>query len=87
MSQQHLVEALHALYHGSPEVKEQANHWLEQWQQSPEAWAVSHEVLQMEAAGMEAHYFCAQTLRTKASGAGAAAAAGCTHQIAKALPA
>eukprot|EP00887_Chlorella_sp_A99_P006855 scaffold2.g6855.t1 len=59
-----LSSALQALYHGSPEIKDQANHWLEQWQQSAEAWQVSLDVL-AGGAGMEAQYFCAQTLRTK----------------------
>lgn len=98
-----LLEALNALYHGQPTVKEQvgalagcllppclrprpgtaaarlaasriapasahpaqANKWLEQFQQSAEAWQVTNDILHNASAGMEAHYFCAQTLRTK----------------------
>ena len=40
MSAQELLSALNALYHGEPSVKEQANRWLEQWQQSTDAWQV-----------------------------------------------
>lgn len=64
---QALLQALQALYHGTPAVKEEANKWLEQFQQSTEAWQVTNDILHDAAAGMEAHYFCAQTLRTKAS--------------------
>jgi transportin-3 len=60
-----LQQALQALYHGDPAVKDQANKWLEQFQQSTEAWQVTNDVLHDAGAGMEAHYFCAQTLRTK----------------------
>lgn len=61
-----LLAALHALYHHTdPNVKEQANKWLEQWQQGVEAWSVSDQVLHDAASTMEAQYFCAQTLRTK----------------------
>ena len=56
---------LQALYHGDPAVKDQANKWLEQFQQSTEAWQVTNDILHNEGAGMEAHYFAAQTLRTK----------------------
>lgn len=60
-----LLSALQALYHGDPGVKEQANRWLEAFQQSGDAWQVSHDILHAPSAGMEAHYFAAQTLRTK----------------------
>ncbi|KAL4452442.1 hypothetical protein ABPG75_008104 [Micractinium tetrahymenae] len=60
-----LLQALQALYHGDPAVKDQANKWLEAFQQSTEAWQVTNDILHNEAAGMEAHYFAAQTLRTK----------------------
>lgn len=61
-----LLEALNALYHhADPAVKDQANKWLEQWQQSPDAWQVCNDVLHSRDLGLEAHYFCAQTLRTK----------------------
>ena len=64
--QQQLLAALHALYHHEdPTVKDQANKWLEQWQQTTEAWSVSDAVLHDPASNMEAQYFCAQTLRTK----------------------
>ena len=64
-----LQQALQALYHGDPSVKEQANKWLEQFQQSTEAWQVTNDLLHNQGAGLEAHYFCAQTLRTKVGGA------------------
>uniref|UniRef100_A0A1D2AEU2 Importin N-terminal domain-containing protein n=1 Tax=Auxenochlorella protothecoides TaxID=3075 RepID=A0A1D2AEU2_AUXPR len=61
-----LLQAVHALYQNpDPSVKEQANAWLDAWQQSPEAWAVSDAVLARPDAGLEARYLCAQTLRTK----------------------
>jgi transportin-3 len=62
---QTLLNALQALYHGEPSVKDQANKWLEQWQQSTDAWQVCNDVLHSRDVGLEAHYFCAQTLRTK----------------------
>ena len=68
MAAQQLLQALQALYHGAPDVKEQANKWLEQFQGSAEAWQVTNDILHNAGAGMEAHYFCAQTLRTKVSG-------------------
>ena len=67
MAAQQLLQALQALYHGAPDVKDQANKWLEQFQGSTEAWQVTNDILHNAGAGMEAHYFCAQTLRTKAS--------------------
>ena len=61
-----LQQALEALYHhADPAVKEQANTWLEGWQQSQEAWQVCNDVLHSAEAGMEVHYFAALTLRTK----------------------
>ena len=70
MAAQQLLQALQALYHGAPDVKDQANKWLEQFQGSAEAWQVTNDLLHNAGAGMEAHYFCAQTLRTKVSGSG-----------------
>ncbi|KAI3438282.1 hypothetical protein D9Q98_000717 [Chlorella vulgaris] len=64
-TQQQLLSALQALYHGDPAVKDQANKWLEAFQQAIEAWQVSNDILHTPSAGMEAHYFAAQTLRTK----------------------
>ncbi|EFJ48285.1 hypothetical protein VOLCADRAFT_48218, partial [Volvox carteri f. nagariensis] len=58
--------ALNALYHhDDPKVKDEADRWLEQWQQSLEAWSVADGVLHDPNSSMEAQYFCAQTLRTK----------------------
>ena len=61
------------LQHGNTDTRQRANAWLEQWQQTPEAWSVAVEVLQ-NSASMDAQYFAAQTLRTKvghyASGCG-----------------
>lgn len=62
-----LQAAVQALYHHpDPKVKDQANRWLEDWQQRVEAWQVADQVLHDGSASMEAHYFAAQTLRTKA---------------------
>lgn len=64
---QQLLAAVAALYsHPDQEVKRQASAWLEQWQQSLEAWSVADAVLHDPASPMDAQYFCAQTLRTKA---------------------
>lgn len=61
-----LLEALNALYHHpDPKVKDEADRFLEQWQQQVEAWSVADAVLHDPSQSMEAHYFCAQTLRTK----------------------
>lgn len=65
---QQLIEALQALYtHPDDKVKKQASEWLEQWQQSVEAWSISDAVLHDRSCSSDAHYFCALTLRTKAS--------------------
>ena len=64
--QEPLLAAIAALYqHPDPKVKEEANRWLEQWQQTVEAWSIADSVLHDPAASLEAHYFAAQTLRTK----------------------
>jgi len=61
-----LIEAVNALYnHPDEKVKKQANHWLEQWQQSLEAWSLSDAILHDRNSPFDAQYFCAQTLRTK----------------------
>ena len=65
---QQLIEAIQALYgHPDEKVKRQANDWLEQWQQSVEAWSISDAILHDRSCSIDAHYFCAQTLRTKVS--------------------
>jgi len=62
----HLLSALHALYHHEDNrVKDEADRWLEQWQQTVEAWSISDAVLHDTNSILEAQYFCAQTLRTK----------------------
>ena len=67
-SQGQLLAALHALYHNDDQaVKDEADRWLENWQQSVEAWSVADTVLHDSASSMEAQYFCALTLRTKVS--------------------
>ena len=67
MAEGELQAAVQALYHHpDPKVKDQANRWLENWQQTVEAWQVADQVLHDGSASMEAHYFAAQTLRTKA---------------------
>lgn len=61
-----LQAALSALYHDADStVKEQASQWLENWQASPVSWTLCTEVLNNSDAGVEAHYFCANTLRSK----------------------
>ncbi len=67
-SAQQVLMALHALYHqDGKEVKDQASKFLEQWQQTLEAWSISDRMLHDASSTMEAQYFGAQTLRTKAS--------------------
>ena len=67
-SQQHLLEAINALYnHPDEKVKKQADAWLEEWQQSVEAWSIADAVLHEKHGSLEAQYFAAQTLRTKVS--------------------
>lgn len=53
------------LQHADPLSRAQANNWLEAWQQTPEAWTVAIDVLQ-HSQSIDAQYFAAQTLRTKA---------------------
>jgi transportin-3 len=66
MALQQLQNALEALYHHSdPKIKEEASHWLEEWQSSPEAWTITAQLLHSDAIGMEAQYFCSNTLRSK----------------------
>ena len=66
MAVEQLHQALQALYHHTDShVKDQGARWLEQWQQSVEAWNVSDSILHDSTSNMEAQYFCAQTLRTK----------------------
>ena len=52
------------LQNSNPASRQQANHWLVQWQQTSEAWTVATGVLQ-HGSGIDAQYFAAQTLRTK----------------------
>lgn len=56
------------LQHSDPHSRQQANSWLEQWQQTPEAWTVAADVLQ-NSQSIDAQYFAAQTLRTKVTDA------------------
>jgi transportin-3 len=63
-----LLEALRVLYapdHGNDPAKEHAQHILQHWQQSQDAWYLADAVLHDPASPFEAHLFCAQTLRTK----------------------
>ncbi len=67
MSRQTLLDAVQALYyHPNDAVKKQAGAWLEQWQRSLDAWSTADAVLHDASSSVEAQYFCATTLRTKA---------------------
>jgi transportin-3 len=67
MASPELLQALEALYHRSDgDVRERADRWLERWQAAPAAWQAAHDILAADAAALEAQYFAAQTLRTKA---------------------
>lgn len=66
MSADTLLSALNALYHNTdPAVRAEADRWLEQFTASTEAWAISDAVLHDDKQSLEAHFFSAQTLRTK----------------------
>lgn len=66
MSGEQLQAALNALFHHTDgRIRDEANRWLEQWQSSQEAWSLAHALLDDANAGLETHYFAAQTLRTK----------------------
>ena len=61
-----VLQAVQCLYyHPEKSVQKQANEWLQTWQQSQEAWTVSGLILRDQNAGLDAHAFSAQTLRTK----------------------
>lgn len=61
-----LQAALSALYRPtSPSEQKEADQWLENWKMTVEAWSISDAVLHDPTSSMEAHSFCAQTLRTK----------------------
>ncbi|KAH7433969.1 hypothetical protein KP509_07G095100 [Ceratopteris richardii] len=61
-----LLQALQALYHDpSPTTRNAANQWLQDFQQSLEAWQISDSLLHDPSINLEVLYFCAQTLRTK----------------------
>ncbi|MCO5614511.1 hypothetical protein L7F22_068794 [Adiantum nelumboides] len=61
-----LLQALQALYHDpNADTRSAANQWLQEFQHSLEAWQISDNLLHNQSSTLEAHYFCAQTLRTK----------------------
>jgi hypothetical protein len=63
---QHVLQAITALFHHEDRsVKDQANRWLEEWQQRPEAWQISDLYLHSANGNTEAQYFFAQTLKLK----------------------
>jgi transportin-3 len=67
-----VVAAINALYKSDDSaVRNEADRWLELWQASSEAWSVANAILHDPASGPEFTYFCAQTLKTKASNEGA----------------
>lgn len=61
-----LLAAINALFHSTEtSLRAEADRWLEQWQQTPDAWSISDAVLHNPNSTMEAQHFCAQTLKTK----------------------
>lgn len=63
---QNVLQAITALYHHDDRnIKEQANRWLQAWQQTPAAWSTSDLYLHNDRNNMEADYFMAQTLKLK----------------------
>ena len=66
MAEQQVLGAINALFHADdPRVKAEADRFLEQWQQTPDAWSLADRILHAPGASMEAQHFCAQTLKTK----------------------
>ena len=60
-----VIQAVNSLYHNpDPKVKEGANKWLNQLQQSVFAWTISDQLLQRNV-DVDTCYFAAQTMRTK----------------------
>lgn len=55
---------VHGLYKDTANTQAHSQ-WLEQFQQTPHAWAVAHELLTQNAQPNEVHFFAAQTLVTK----------------------
>ncbi len=63
---QNILQAITALYHHDDRnVKDQANKWLQSWQQTTSAWSTSDVYLHSNSNNMEADYFFAQTLKLK----------------------
>lgn len=61
-----VLNALNALYHHDDRaVKDEADRFLLQFQQSQEAWSIADAILHDASTGMEAQWFAAQTLRVK----------------------
>lgn len=59
------LQALEALYHSpDPATKRQADEWLTTFQQQPQAWPVSDQIL-TNANSPDVRFFAAQTMRTK----------------------
>ncbi|GBF90722.1 hypothetical protein Rsub_03023 [Raphidocelis subcapitata] len=66
MGAEQLSAAFRALFHSEDQAtKVEANKWLDQWQQTPEAWSVADRVLHDPASSQDLQQFCAQTLKTK----------------------
>eukprot|EP00929_Paragymnodinium_shiwhaense_P119500 TRINITY_DN91410_c0_g1_i1.p1 TRINITY_DN91410_c0_g1~~TRINITY_DN91410_c0_g1_i1.p1 ORF type:complete len:963 (+),score=250.38 TRINITY_DN91410_c0_g1_i1:149-3037(+) len=63
---QQMMEALQALYSApDPTIKKQANDWLVQFQQTPQAWQVADQLLQRPETPPDYRVFAAQTMRSK----------------------
>jgi hypothetical protein len=61
-----VIAATEALFNSENAAhKNEADKWLEQWQQSTDAWTVSDSILHNPSSPATAVYFCAQTLKTK----------------------
>ncbi|KAK3235077.1 hypothetical protein CYMTET_54701, partial [Cymbomonas tetramitiformis] len=65
---EHLKQALEALHRAPNEdVRRQAGNWLEDFQHSRDAWQVSDQLLHHPESTNEIQFFCAQTLKKKAT--------------------
>lgn len=61
-----VAAAFQALFHSDDQnVRNEANKWLDAWQQTADAWSISDRVLHDPNSPQDLQQFCAQTLKTK----------------------
>ncbi|CAN0088223.1 unnamed protein product [Discosporangium mesarthrocarpum] len=57
--------ALDAVYNGTGQEHRKADRWLQEFQQSPEAWKVADAMLMIDNAGLQMTFFAAHTIHAK----------------------